>query len=257
MCSFIEGLVDFSLTENRVPKWMVVEGVSIDGYVNENSGKKEPNTNGFSVSPGTTPNTKGILLWSEPFIIRGKDGRDLCLLIMDTQGLWDYDTSNEFNVCIFGLSAVLSSFLIFNSKECVNAEQLKSFSTLLEFSEGVVSHLKIFQQLDFLIRDFPDYDTDANDRMMANEYNKEQLELLETSSQTKTVINSIKSCFNHFNVFCLPKPGDIDGPNYDGSIEKINPLFMRVLSDYIVRIVENVQPRRINGEELTVESFAQ
>ena len=251
---FIEGMVDVSLTEDGIPKWMVEEGEFVDGYMN---GDSSVSSHGFSVSPGTTPNTKGILLWDEPFVVHGKDGREMCLLIMDTQGLWDYDTPNEFNVCIFGLSSILSSFLIFNSQGFLNTEQLKTFSNLSEFSKGVASQMKSFQQLDFLIRDFTDYNTNTDDRKKASVYNREQLKQLKKKEQTKREVERIESCFEQFDMFCLPKPGDIDATNYDGSIKKINPLFMCILSDYIVRIMKSIEPRRINGEELTVEAFAQ
>ena len=244
-----------SLTEDGIPKWMVEEGEFVDGYV---SGKEEyGSNNGFSVSPGMNPNTKGILLWDKPFIIHGKDGREMCLLIMDTQGLWDYDTPNEFNVCIFGLSSILSSFLIFNSKGFLNTEQLKTFSNLSEFSKGIASQMKSFQQLDFLIRDFTDYNTNTDDRKKASVYNREQLRRLRMKPQTKREMERIESCFDQFDMFCLPRPSDIDGRHYDGSIKKINPLFMCILSDYIVRIMKSIEPRRINGDELTVEAFAQ
>ena len=244
-----------SLTEDGIPKWMVEEGEFVDGYV---SGKEEyGSNNGFSVSPGMNPNTKGILLWDKPFIIHGKDGREMCLLIMDTQGLWDYDTPNEFNVCIFGLSSILSSFLIFNSQGFLNTEQLKTFSNLSEFSKGIASQMKSFQQLDFLIRDFTDYNTNTDDRKKASVYNREQLRRLRMKPQTKREMERIESCFDQFDMFCLPRPSDIDGRHYDGSIKKINPLFMCILSDYIVRIMKSIEPRRINGDELTVEAFAQ
>lgn len=251
---FIEGTVDVSLTEGGIPKWMVEEGEFVDGYVN---GDASMSSHGFSVSPGTIPNTKGILLWDEPLIIHNRNGREMCLLIMDTQGLWDYDTPNEFNVCIFGLSSILSSFLIFNSKGFFNTEQLKTFSNLSEFSKGVASQMKSFQQLDFLIRDFTDYNTDTDDRKKASVYNAEQLNRLRLKPQTKKEVERIESCFEQFDLLCLPRPGDIDVTNYNGSIKKISPLFMCILSDYIVHIMESVHPRRINGEELTVEAFAQ
>ena len=246
-----------SLNEKYLPKWMVEGGEYVDGYTGGRAKRNTFNPNGFSVSPGMKPNTKGILFWDEPFVIRGKDGREMCLLIMDTQGLWDYDTPNEFNVCIFGLSAVLSSLLIFNSKGFLNTEQLKSFSSLSEFSKGVASHVKAFQQLDFLIRDFTDYNSDSDDKMMANVYNREQMRNLRAKPQTKNEVKRIDSCFEHFDIFCLPKPGDIDSANYDGSIQKIHPLFMCILSDTIVRFVKDIQPKRIHGAELTVEAFAQ
>ena len=245
-----------SLTEEGVPKWMVEGGDIVDGFMKEEN-IDEPSQNGFSVSPGMKPNTKGILFWDEPFVIRGKDGREMCLLIMDTQGLWDYDTPNEFNVCVFGLSAILSSLLIFNSKGFLNTEQLKSFSSLSEFSRGVTKDEKVFQQLAFLLHDFVEYDTESDDRGKAPVYCMDLWRKLIAKPQTKNEIQRIHHCFEHFDIFCLPKPGDIDAVNYDGSIQKIHPLFMSILSDTIVRFVKDIQPKRIHGAELTVEAFAQ
>lgn len=246
-----------SLNEKYLPKWMVEGGEYVDGYTGGRAKRNTFNPNGFSVSPGMKPNTKGILFWDEPFVIRGKDGREMCLLIMDTQGLWDYDTPNEFNVCVFGLSAILSSLLIFNSKGFLNTEQLKSFSSLSEFSRGVTKNEKVFQQLAFLLHDFVEYDTESDDRGKALVYCMDLWRKLIAKPQTKNEIQRIHHCFEHFDIFCLPKPGDIDAANYDGSIQKIHPLFMCILSDTIVRFVKDIQPKRIHGAELTVEAFAQ
>lgn len=246
-----------SLNEKYLPKWMVEGGEYVDGYTGGRAKRNTFNPNGFSVSPGMKPNTKGILLWDEPFVIRGKDGREMCLLIMDTQGLWDYDTPNEFNVCVFGLSAILSSLLIFNSKGFLNTEQLKSFSSLSEFSRGVTKDEKVFQQLAFLLHDFVEYDTESDDRGKAPVYCMDLWRKLIAKPQTKNEIQRIHHCFEHFDIFCLPKPGDIDSANYNGSIQKIHPLFMCILSDIIVRFVKDIEPRRINGEELTTEAFVQ
>ena len=78
-----------SLNEKYLPKWMVEGGEYVDGYTGGRAKRNTFNPKGFSVSPGMKPNTKGILFWDEPFVIRGKDGREMCLLIMDTQGLRD------------------------------------------------------------------------------------------------------------------------------------------------------------------------
>ena len=246
-----------SINEDGFPKWMVELSDYVDAYVNKKKGVNWNKEDGFGVSPGVDPNTQGILLWEELFIIRGKDGREMCLLIMDTQGLWDYDTPNEFNVCVFGLSAILSSLLIFNSKGFLNTEQLKSFSSLSEFSRGVTKDEKVFQQLAFLLHDFVEYDTESDDRGKASVYCMDLWRKLIAKPQTKNEIQRIHHCFEHFDIFCLPKPGDIDAANYDGSIQKIHPLFMSILSDTIVRFVKDIQPKRIHGAELTVEAFAQ
>lgn len=52
-----------SLNEKYLPKWMVEGGEYVDGYTVGGQKRNTFNPNGFSVSPGMKPNTKGILFW--------------------------------------------------------------------------------------------------------------------------------------------------------------------------------------------------
>jgi len=57
----------------------------------------------------------GIWLWSKPFLLEHSDRDDaLAVLVMDTQGAWDSQMSNEHSACIFGITSLLSSKLIYN-----------------------------------------------------------------------------------------------------------------------------------------------
>ena len=84
-----------------MPAWMTSGGARICG---------------FEVRGGVEAVTQGIDLWSKPYIIKRRDGSKMCLILMDTQGLWDKKTLNSFNCILFGLSSVLSSYAIFNQK---------------------------------------------------------------------------------------------------------------------------------------------
>jgi atlastin len=53
-------------------------------------------------------------MWSEPFIRRVANGEEVAVLLMDTQGMFDNETSMNLTACIFGLSTLLSSYQIYN-----------------------------------------------------------------------------------------------------------------------------------------------
>ena len=239
---------------HEVPKWMT-EGVIIDGFISKKNDVSVKGGDGFSVSPGQDPNTQGILIWDKPFFLHGEDGVDRCLLIMDTQGLWDYQTSNEFNNCIFGLSSFFASYLIFNYQNSFDTERYKTFATLSMFSNGLVDHSKAFQHLDFLLRDYSDYDTDMDGIPEAIKYSTKELNKLQNSKIVEEEMTVIESCFEQFDVFCLPSPGEINGRGYKGSIAAIRHMFFRILGFYIDKVITTIQPRRFNGEELTVDAF--
>jgi hypothetical protein len=68
----------------------------------------------FGWRGGKDRQTTGIWMWSEPFFrtITGRDGGEetVALLLMDTQGMFDNETSMNLTAQIFGLSTFISSY---------------------------------------------------------------------------------------------------------------------------------------------------
>ena len=58
--------------------------------------------------------TSGIWMWSKPFIRRDKNGRQVAVYLMDSQGWHDSNSTLGENGKIFTLSSLLSSVMIFN-----------------------------------------------------------------------------------------------------------------------------------------------
>ncbi len=75
----------------------------------------------FDFGGGSERITTGIYMWFEPFIIK-KDGPEVVLLLMDTQGSFDSETTMRGNAIVFALSTLLSSLIIFNVKERVSED---------------------------------------------------------------------------------------------------------------------------------------
>lgn len=70
---------------------------------------------GFSWRGGSERDTTGILMWSEPFVIKLDDGSDVAVVLMDTQGAFDSEYTVRDSATVFALSTMTSSIQGFNS----------------------------------------------------------------------------------------------------------------------------------------------
>ena len=106
-------------------------GTILEGSLN--SARRE---NGFSYGGGNQRVTEGIWLWSKPFIIPDPStaGGKLCVLLMDTQGMWDGQTGQGLTTSIFGLSTLLSSYQIYNVQNRLQEDQLQHLAMFSEYS---------------------------------------------------------------------------------------------------------------------------
>ena len=251
------GDVDMTLNDKGIPAWMISNGDHIDAF--EENTRENRKTKVFSISAGKIRNTRGILFWTRPFIIT-RGNKRICILLMDTQGLWDNQTKDEFNCSIFGLSSFLSSFMIFNQKNNINTDQLNKFSILSQFSRDVVAKEggKPFQHLDILLRDYEDYKRDY-DVEKGIQLSEERLEEIRTGDIEGKAVKEIEECFNMFDLFCFPNPGgDVMDAGYEGVISQIKPQFLRMLSYYINRLIRGdggIEPREIGGVTITGDCF--
>jgi atlastin len=85
---------------------------------------KEP-LKGFSWKAGRHRDTVGILMWSDIFLHTTENGEKLAIILMDTQGLFDNETTHDDNTKIFTLNTLISSMQIMNLKERIQEDQLQ------------------------------------------------------------------------------------------------------------------------------------
>ena len=71
----------------------------------------------FAWRGGMERQTTGIWMWSEPFLRTPKGSNEqVAVLLMDTQGMFDNETSMALTAQIFGLSTFVSSFQVIISR---------------------------------------------------------------------------------------------------------------------------------------------
>lgn len=227
---------------------MTRDGDYLDGYGEGRRGT------GFRVAPGRHGVTEGINFWKKLYIIDNPvvRGGKMGVLLMDTQGLWDSTASNQMNYSIYGLSCILSSYLIINFKGVVETIQLTTMSTQTQFSRDLQESITgtPFQHLDILIRDSPDIDAKNGTMADVERVNGELLREMTESPELIQSVREIQHCFDRFDVHCLPNPGVIDTVGYDGNIGSINRPFLIALGHYIEDISMKLQPRKLDDEIL-------
>ncbi|KAF5395882.1 Atlastin [Paragonimus heterotremus] len=88
---------------------------------------------GFPWCGGSRRLTTGILLWSEPFLIKLSSGEEAAVLFMDTQGAFDSLSTVRQCATVFALSTMLSSIQIYNIHGNIQEDHLQHLHLFTEY----------------------------------------------------------------------------------------------------------------------------
>ena len=221
---------------------------------------------GFHWRGGSERDTSGILMWSNVFTSHGVDGKQIAIVLLDTQGAFDSNSTVRECATIFALSTMISSVLVYNISQNIQEDDLQHLQFFTEYGrlallEGDEKEAP-FQKLQFLVRDwsFP-YDAEygfeggkqiLNQRLQIADYQQKELQSLR---------KHINNCFGCIDAFLMPHPGleVATNSNFDGSITDIDPLFIYHLEEFVPILLspKNVLPRRINGSEIKCKDLCQ
>lgn len=224
--------------------------------------------NAFHWRGGSERNTTGIWMWSHPHFVK-KGDESIAILIVDSQGMFDNETTMSLTASIFGLSTLLSSYQIYNVDKRIQEDNLQQLALFSEYArlavEGTESTpeqkekaggMKPFQTMEFLVRDWQHFEDEEDYDRMENEMNdyiekviseREAKDLQETREQ-------INACFEKTTCFGLSHPGmAVIKKSFQGEVSKMDETFLNLLDRYCRRVfsVENLKPKVIQGREVT------
>ena len=74
------------------------------------------------------PETMGIWMWDTPLQYQLKDGRNISIILLDTEGIDAYNSLERGDTQVFTLSVLLSSLLIYNSSGVPRREDLNKMT---------------------------------------------------------------------------------------------------------------------------------
>uniref|UniRef100_A0A3B5R8S1 Atlastin GTPase 1 n=1 Tax=Xiphophorus maculatus TaxID=8083 RepID=A0A3B5R8S1_XIPMA len=211
----------------------------------------EPLT-GFSWRGGSERETTGIQIWSEVFLVDKPDGRKVAVLLMDTQGTFDSQSTLRDSATVFALSTMISSIYFRSSLMMCLLFQLFTEYGRLAMEE---TFLKPFQSLIFLVRDwsfpyeFP-YGQDGGMKFL-----EKRLKVKNQHEELQNVRKHIHSCFTNISCFLMPHPGlkVATNPHFDGRIKEIDGEFINNLKILVPWILSprNIDVKEINGSKIT------
>lgn len=259
----VEGGADSSSSSPSSSKW----------YEQVQSLSRET---GFDWRGGSERNTTGIWMWSQPHFVSKPtaDGgmESMAVLLVDSQGMFDNETTMSLTASIFGMSTLLSSYQIYNVDKRIQEDNLQQLALFSEYARLAVEAdqsyavsgveiLKPFQRMEFLVRDWQHFeeeeDYDIMEKEMADYLDKviaerDAKDLQETREQ-------ILACFESLTCFGLCHPGmSVIKKSYSGDVSKIEEMFLELLDRYCKRVfsVENLEPKTIQGRQVTAAELA-
>uniref|UniRef100_A0A8C1U7V4 Atlastin 3 n=1 Tax=Cyprinus carpio TaxID=7962 RepID=A0A8C1U7V4_CYPCA len=219
--------------------------------------ENEPLT-GFSWRGGSEPETTGIQLWSEVFIVPKEDGSEVAVLLMDTQGAFDSQSTVKDCATIFALSTMTSSVQIYNLSQNIQEDDLQQLQLFTEYGRLAMDEifLKPFQSLMFLVRDwsFP-YEYKYGFKG-GSDFLDKRLQVKPTQhEELQTVREHIHSCFTSISCFLLPHPGlkVATSPSFTGQLCDVAPEFKEQLRELIPNLLktDELAVKEINGNKVT------
>ena len=242
---------------------------------------------GFNWRGGAERNTTGIWMWSDPHFIRRTspatgEREDVAVILVDTQGMFDNETTMSLTASIFGLSTLLSSYQVYNVDKRIQEDNLQQLALFSEYGRMALQNdekdkgadggtaggadgeedipaeqPKPFQRIDFLVRDWQNFDEEEDLDAMEFEMDEYLAEVLaeREADDLKETREQISDCFESVTCFMLTHPGfAVTKKTYSGEVSKMEPTFLRLLDRYCERVFkrgENVVPKAIRGKELT------
>eukprot|EP00565_Helicotheca_tamesis_P005823 CAMPEP_0185730704 /NCGR_PEP_ID=MMETSP1171-20130828/10738_1 /TAXON_ID=374046 /ORGANISM="Helicotheca tamensis, Strain CCMP826" /LENGTH=621 /DNA_ID=CAMNT_0028399815 /DNA_START=84 /DNA_END=1949 /DNA_ORIENTATION=- len=279
---------------------------------------------GFNWRGGAERNTTGIWMWSEPYFLKrtnplsGKE-EDIAVVLVDTQGMFDHETTMGLTAAIFGLSTLLSSYQIYNVDKRIQEDNLQQLALFSEYGRMALETeqqcaaeyrekkareeeqqqqeeevktrsldggekektkedspkkedkkekkprpkltktkpRKPFQHIDFLVRDWQNFDEEEDMELMEKEMD-EYLNSVIAERDAKDLHDTraqITACFEKLGCFMFTHPGfAVTKKKYSGDVKVIEPTFLNLLDRYCQRVFnagDNLDPKVIHGRELT------
>lgn len=217
--------------------------------------------NGFYFRGGQKPATQGIWIWSEIFTHNFDDGRKVAIILMDTQGIFDNQSTMKDCMSIFSISMLISSVHCYNIMQQIQENDLQNLHLFMEYGElALKMHVtgeKPFQSLLFIVRDWPfayetnyGYSQEITNRLLDEKDGQ--------ADETRRLRKRIKSSFDNIKTFLLPHPGlASQQQNFKGNSQRIDINFKKYVKKLAPSILapENLIVKRMNGQEVQVRDL--
>ncbi|KAF6199335.1 hypothetical protein GE061_007361 [Apolygus lucorum] len=226
-------------------------------------GKDGDPLEGFSWRYGSKRHTKGIWMWSRVFLTTLATKEKIAILLLDTQGSFDTESTMNQSATVFALSTMVSSNQCFNVSKNIQENDINNLQFFTEYGrialEFEEQHTP-FQRLIFLVRDW-EYPGEASYGEGGGQTILEERLRYEKSMPTekRMVRQHIRTCFSDIRCFLMPHPGPaITDPRFNGRLKDLSTdfkLHLSVLVPWILSpenlIIKQISGKKVRAKELT------
>ncbi|XP_037032195.1 atlastin-like [Bradysia coprophila] len=211
---------------------------------------------GFAWRGGRNRTTSGIVIWSDIFTHDYENGDKVAVILLDTQGTFDRQSSLLESTTIFALSTLLSSVQCYNIMQNIQEDDLQHLELFVEYSRlaSEQSDEKPFQHLLFIVRDWQnqfEVDYGWNGQQVIDEVLAEHPTYQTTDM--RQLRQRIRSSFVNITAFLLPYPGSIVATGrFTGDIKELDSDFKTYLKVLVPSLLapENLVVKTINGQKI-------
>jgi len=213
---------------------------------------------GFPWKGGSERDTSGILMWNEPFDVTLPSGEKAVVLLMDTQGAFDSQSTVKDCATVFALSTLLSSVQIYNIMSNIQEDDLQHLQLFTEYGRLAMETAKTkpFQHLHFLVRDWSyPYDYEFGS-VGGNQILEKRLQIVDGQhEELQRLRRHLRTCFKKIDGFLMPHPGLVvaTSPKFDGRLKDIEESFKEHVQVFVSSLLatDNLVVKEINDSPIT------
>lgn len=301
----------------KPPAWLKQHGPlsELDAVTRDTSGsgsiegeqKATTPLGGFNWRGGASRCTEGMWIWSEPFVrttmvterVSTNDDEEVVrrrkvrvgVLLMDTQGAFDSETTKQQSAALFGMTTAISSKQIYNIQGRLGSDTLEHLHYFAEMAvsairqgtfDGETRQDAPFQHLEFLVRDWSNFDDETfDDAKIREQYSVGPINGLTRWTEKhceaqgrlhkdqhmgpdikeRNTVAMLEQMFQHIGLCLLPNPGlkvaESRKRKWNGDIVDIDEDFLRSVDSYCNQLFSSVNIQGILGQDLSPDTFPQ
>jgi len=296
------------LTEGafKPPQWLLHHGDMRETRNEEERPRTSagPSIGGFNWRGGQARCTEGMWIWSTPFVqtttveektINGDDEEIITrrkvkvgVLLMDTQGAFDSETTKKQSAALFGMTTAISSKQIYNLQGRLGSDTLEHLHYFAEMAVSAIrtgsttsehSNEAPFKHLQFLVRDWPNFDDETfDDEPMCKKYRVNRPtgerwteehcvaqakahrdQHMGPDVKERNTVDMLEQMFQRIELSLLPSPGQAVAESrkrWNGDVASIDEDFLRSVDRFCSSILSgNVVVQGILGQDLSPDTF--
>lgn len=177
---------------------------------------------------------------------------------MDTQGIFDDESSMKDCVATFAISMMVSSVQCFNVMQQVQEDDLQHLDMFTEYAQLVMQHIdgKAFQKLLFILRDWPH--SDESGYGDSPEFVGKLLKFnAKQTSDMRGLRERLKSSFDDIDAFLLPHPGLQVSKGRGKTLSDIDDEFIEYVKELASSLLapDKLIVKVLNGEKWKLSDF--